>query len=152
MKKLIALILCFVLILGGCYGDFEKQYEEDTKYDLAAENEKHREELKAAYKDGYEYGTWQSYDNILAYIDILEEGVFKNACNESGLDPEEAFWIASDYLDGEYVSKEDLCSALIFYSSFCSDFYNEYGCYTNMKPLKQEIEKQLNNFEVDSYP
>ena len=133
MKRLfsMALCLCICLSLSACKAE-ERNSEYTDDYELG---------YNYGYDRGYEQGLW---DGVFECEDDFAEAVRDRyfevehaTLNGRDLHPEEAIMVLNDYLDGEYVSDDELESAI----RSLTDFYYDW----------QSVIANIEDMEVDIY-
>ena len=106
MKKLLSVVLCLCICVGlsAC--------ESNNRVRISDYDE--------GYNDGYVEGLNAAIDDIADAVQDQYWALEGKTTKERGLHPEEAIMVLNDYLDGEYVSKEELRTAIRSISYFYS--------------------------------
>ena len=117
MKRLLRIIPCLclcVVLLSGC------GYTQDDLDESWIDG--HVDGYDEGYRDGYEEGLWDGVSE--ARKDLASEAYDQYSAmegqttKERGLHPEEAVMVLKDYLDGEYISNDELKTAIRSISYF----------------------------------
>lgn len=108
MKRRIAfiIVLCLCVALLGCQTD-------RTKHEVISDYETGYEE---GYAIGYDTGLWdgvfEAQEDIASAVLEAYSEMEGQTTKERGLHPEEAILVLKDYMNGEYVSAEELETAI----------------------------------------
>ena len=115
--KVIAICLC-VILLSGC------GVSQDALDDAWLDG--HEEGYHFGYEEGYDDGFWDgAFECKKEFADAVRDrysDVEHATLNGRDLHPEEAIIVLNDYLDGEYVSADELESAI----KSITDFYYDW--------------------------
>ena len=99
MKRLffVALFLCVCVSLSACKPNSVSNYDEG---------------YYAGYEAGLLDGVSEAREDLAREAFDQYQAMEGQTTKERGLHPEEAIIVLNDYIDGEYVSKEDLRTAI----------------------------------------
>ena len=127
MRKLFSVVLCLCLCVGlsACQDD-NRNYVSD-----------HDEGYYAGYEDGLWDGAFECKKDFANAVRDRYFDVEGETSKEKGLHPEEAIIILRDYLDGDYVSDDELRTAM----RSIAYFYSEW----------QSVIANIEDMEVDIY-
>lgn len=135
MKQLVRFVavilsLCFCVSLSACQVDSNQ-----TKY-----IDDYESGYDAGYEDGYEEG---KMDGARGFRKYMASEVWSRywamegqTSRERGLHPEEAIIVLNDYLDGEYVSDEELNTAIRSITYF---YYHAWDVITDIEDMDIEF-------------
>lgn len=127
MRKLFSVVLCFCLCasLSACETD----------------NGNHKSSYDEGYYAGYEDGLWDgAFECKKDFANAVRDKYFDvehATLNGRDLHPEEAIMVLNDYLDGEYVSDDELETAI----KSITDFYYDW----------QSVIADIEDLDVDIY-
>ena len=114
MKRLFSTLLCLCLCacLSACKTE-QRDYVTESDYD---------EGYRAGYEDGIWDGAFECKKDFANAVRDRYSDVEHATLNGRGLHPEEAIMVLNDYLDGEYVSDDELETAI----KTITDFYYDW--------------------------
>lgn len=136
MRKLLPAVLLlslFVVLLSGC-GFAQNDYDDDYVYDYDSGYEDGYED---GYDEGYMEGVFECKKDFGDAVRCLYSDVEHATLNGRDLHPEDAIMVLNDYLDGKYVSDEELESAI----NVLTDFYFDW----------QSVLANIEDLDIDIY-